>query len=51
MKAKWFSMFLILGLLVIAFAPAASAAPAASVNEGVDLVPKNGNQPDPLTTT
>src|SRR5215211_325062 len=52
MKAKWFSTFLILAMLVIAIIPAAGAAPMASDGIGDDptLAPKQDNLPDPLTT-
>ena len=51
MKAKWFSIFLILTLLVIALVPTAGAAPNASDgNSDPQLAPKNDNLPDPLTT-
>lgn len=52
MKAKWFSSLLILMMLLVAFAPAAIAAPAASDGIGDDptLVQKEDNRPDPLTT-
>src|SRR5215211_6030669 len=48
MKAKWFSTLLIVLMLVVAIAPAASAAQNAS--GGIDSVPKKDNLPDPLTT-
>ena len=51
MKAKWFSVFLILALLVIAIVPAAGAAPSASGgNDDPQLTPKEDNRSDPLTT-
>ena len=52
MKAKWFSAFVILALLIIAAVPAANAAPNVSgvVNDDPDLVQPEDNLPDPLTT-
>src|SRR5512141_904026 len=52
MRAKWFSTFLILALLVIAIVPGAAAAPARSEGKFGDpqLQPKNDNLPDPMTT-
>jgi immune inhibitor A len=52
MKAKWFSSFLILAMLLVAIVPAAIAAPtaASSVGENPELTPKRDNLPDPLTT-
>jgi immune inhibitor A len=49
MKAKWFSSFLILAMLLIATAPA-GAAPLASSGDDPELTPKKDNLPDPLTT-
>ena len=52
MKAKWFSSFLIMAMLVIAMVPVAAAAPMASgsVGDGPEFVQKEDNRPDPLTT-
>ena len=52
MKAKWFSSFLILAMLLVAIVPAAVAAPtgASSVGDDPELTPKKDNLPDPLTT-
>ena len=52
MKAKWFSTFLILAMLMIAIVPVAGAAPNASggINDDPDFAPAEDNLPDPLTT-
>jgi immune inhibitor A len=50
MKAKWFSSFLILVMLLVAFAPVAGAAPASNGIDDPTLAPKEDNRPDPLTT-
>jgi immune inhibitor A len=51
MKGKYFSIFMILALLILSIAPSAVAAPAA-VSRGDDpgFAPKVDNKPDPLTT-
>jgi immune inhibitor A len=52
MKRKWFGSFLVLVMLLVAFAPAAGAAPMASSDVGEDpgYMQKEDNRPDPLTT-
>lgn len=51
MKAKWFGMFLVLMLLAVAVVPVAGAAPNASSGyDDAQLVQKEDNRPDPLTT-
>ncbi|MGE5251487.1 MAG: M6 family metalloprotease domain-containing protein [Bacteroidota bacterium] len=52
MKSKWFGVFLIVALLVVAIVPGAVAAPAKSDVRGdsPEMTPKNDNLPDPLTT-
>lgn len=51
MKAKWFSSFLILAMLLIATA-SAGAAPMASgeIGDDPELVQREDNRPDPFTT-
>ena len=51
MKSKWFGMFLILAMLVIALVPAVGAAPNMSgAYDDPEFGPKKDNLPDPLTT-
>ena len=52
MKAKWLSVFLIGAVVVVVVVPRAVATPARSIsqNDNPELVQKNDNLPDPLTT-
>ena len=51
MKGKFFSIFMILALLLLSIAPSAIAAPTSSSRvDDPEFVPKVDNKPDPLTT-
>ena len=47
MKNKYFTIFMIIALLLVGLVPAAGAAPA--INDEPELVPREDNLPDPLT--
>ncbi|HEY5984006.1 MAG TPA: immune inhibitor A domain-containing protein [Anaerolineales bacterium] len=52
MRSKWFGVFLITALLLVAIVPIAAAAPDKTdgMTDDAALQPRNDNLPDPLTT-